>query len=619
MPPDPQKPSTPTSIPLRDLQRPPDSGDLGDGARGHNRGRSLLSGRPLSGGQHGYGPRYERLGETSPSPTDRTNYRQGLPPLRVQAPTPNPYEEIQTPVSPVGNPADFQAAMGFAGLLVPDISLSQAPRTRASAYGSGDFDGPSPYGDDGRNSRGESRDYDHSYFASESFSPESDRVPLNNPDHLQPISGAYQPTTPDGQRHDRSSFRTVSFSSPGRSARLGDDLHHDGAGASPQSGRSRNHSYGVSLTPTAQPGSRLPSTSTAFSRAGSIVRAMSQRVVNLSGEAELIEESARREASRGSRRASRPPRASRTQSSEEEHTGWSDISSLDEESEPRIFRKKDPLGAGPNYQEQLPTAPVEKIALRFFGKGKKQTEPTWEPEKPPNPLKGRSLGIFSAESIVRNKLCDVLVYPVTEPLILLLIVVQTVLLAVDASKNVYLPGNERSTKWGSKPIDYALLALFVLFTMELIARIIVSGLIINAPEYGNGKKRSVKAAITEKYRAVFAPQRQSSLRAPQRTETSFSTPDILRSFTAKQGEGVRTVEQAQRLQLARRAFLRHSFNRLDFLAVFAFWTAFVLSLTGTEDKYHIYIFRMISCLRILRLLALTHGTAVRCLVNAFST
>lgn len=340
----------------------------------------------------------------------------------------------------------------------------------------------------------------------------------------------------------------------------------------------------------------------------------SSRVVNLSGEAELIEESARREASRASTGTpyNRTARGSRATS--QSAIGWSDISSLSEEAEPQIHHKADPMGAGPNYQEQLPTAPVEK-AMRFFGAGKKdQPESSFEQdvEKPPNPLKGKSLGIFSAESRVRNLLCDLLVYPLTEPFILLLIVIQTILLAVAASKSVYEVGHGRPKRWGGSWIDYALLGLFVLFTLELVARIIVSGFIFNAAEYGSGKgKRSLKVVVTEKYRAVFAPRRQSSLRAPPRAATSFSTPDLLRSFTAKQGEAIRTVEQAQRLQLARRAFLRHSFNRLDFLAVIAFWVAFILGNSSVENDYHLYVFRMLSCLRILRLLALTHGTAVR--------
>ena len=591
----PPNPSTPPqSIPLRDLARPPDSADLGDGVHRHSRGRSLLSGgpRPMSG--HGYGPRYERLGDSSPSSRERRTYPQGsVPPLVVQH-TPSFEEDIASPSSPVGNPADFQAAMGFAGLLVPDISVSHAPRTRSNPYESEDFTGVSHYGDGGD---------DSNYFATE-----SDRVPLTDPNHQQPVGGATSSSTgQEGQRHNRG-FRTVSFSSPGptyRNSRLGDDLGNAEAGLPQHEGRPRGHSYGNSLTPDGRTRSRSPSTATAFSRAGSIVRAMSQRVVNLSGEAELIEESARREAARSARASRHASQQSSLQPSME----FSDISSLSEEGEPVIHRKADPLAVGPNYAAALPTAPVEK-AMKFFGKNSPKPSNLEEVEKPPNPLKGKSLGIFSAESKIRNLLCDVLVYPLTEPAILLLIIFQTILLAVDSSKSVYTPGHERPAHWGHSPIDWTLLGLFVIFTLEIVARIIVSGFIINAPEYGKGLgKRSLKATVLEKYHAVFKPQRQSSLRVP-RTNTSFSTPDLLRSFTAKQGEAIRTVEQAQRLQLARRAFLRHSFNRLDFIAVVSFWIAFVLGNAGIESSYHLYVFRMMSCLRILRLLALTHGTAV---------
>jgi hypothetical protein len=545
-----------------------------------------LSGGPRHASGHNYGPRYERLGDSSPTLTERRTYpRSGVPPLVVRQ-APLFEEDIGSPYSPVGNPTDFQAAMVFAGLLVPDINVSYATRTRSASYGSENFTGVSPYGDGG--------DDDNSYFASE-----SDRIPLTDPNHQQPVSGT------------RAS-RTVSFSSPGptyRDSRLGDDLQNIEAGLPPRESRSRGHSFGNSLTPESRKISRSPSTATAFSRAGSIVRAMSQRVVNLSGEAELIEESARREAALASRQSSQ-----QTLDSQPSMT-FSDISSLSEEGEPIIHRKADPLGAGPNYAAALPTAPVEK-AMRFFGGG--GPEPSWdqEPETPPNPLRGKSLGIFSAESKIRNKLCDLLVYPLTEPVILLLIVFQTILLAVDSSKSVYTPGNERPLGWGHSAIDWTLLGLFIIFTLEVVARIIVSGLVVNAPEYGKGPgKRSLKASILKKYHAVFKAQPQLSLRGA-RPNTSFSAPELLRSFTAKQLDTIRTVEQAQRLQLARRAFLRHSFNRLDFVAVVSFWITFVLSNTGLQSSYHLYVFRMLSCLRVLRLLALTHGTAVSIYYNS---
>jgi len=497
-------------------------------------------------------------------------------------------DEIGTPVSPVGNPGDFQAAMGFAGLLVPDISVSHAPRTHTPSYGSADydhFDSVSPYGDG-------MDEHQHSYFPSE-----SDQVPLTDPASLQPMSGA-QVSTPGPQRHDRtrSSFQSVTFDTPeySRGSRLGDDLEDPEAG-----NRSRGHSYGNSLTPDGRNRSRSPSNASgALFKAGSIVRAMSQRVVNLSGEAELIEASARREARRASERARQhsTPETADT------------IGSLSDESETRFQpkHKADPLAAGPNYHQDLPTAPVEK-AIRFFGGAQPQETLEQEPEKPPNPLRGKTLGIFSPESRIRNKLCDALVYPLTEPAILILIVIQTILLAVEASKNVYT--NPRPRHWGESLIDYAIFGLFIVFTLELIARIIVSGFFMNAPEYSTRKNKSgLKATFFDKYHAVFKPQRTSSLRAPRNPSLGGQT--VIRSFTAIQGDSIRTVEQAQRLQLARRAFLRHSFNRLDFLAVVAFWIAFVMSISGYENSSHLYIFRMISCLRILRLLALTNGTAV---------
>ncbi|KAM0517920.1 hypothetical protein ACHAPS_007971 [Verticillium nonalfalfae] len=232
--------------------------------------------------------------------------------------------------------------------------------------------------------------------------------------------------------------------------------------------------------------------------------------------------------------------------------------------------------------------------------------------RPPmsNPLKGKSLGVFSSKSIIRRKLCDFLVHPFAEPMILVLIIFQTVLLTIEAAPNVFEDGNERPTTWGTTWIDYAMLGLFIVFTLELVARIIVSGFILNASEYSTiDRKRGVRAAVTDQYRALFQPQRQKSVKAPRQINLGPSA--FARSLTFMQGQPVpQTVEEHQRYQLARRAFMRHSFNRLDFLAVVAYWITFVLAITGLESKHHMYVFRMISCLRILRLLAITNGTAI---------
>jgi hypothetical protein len=42
----------------------------------------------------------------------------------------------------------------------------------------------------------------------------------------------------------------------------------------------------------------------------------------------------------------------------------------------------------------------------------------------------------------------------------------------------------------------------------------------------------------------------------------------------------------------------------------SYWIALVLELTGLMSLHHIYIFRMLACLRIFRLLGLTEGMSV---------
>lgn len=62
-------------------------------------------------------------------------------------------------------------------------------------------------------------------------------------------------------------------------------------------------------------------------------------------------------------------------------------------------------------------------------------------------------------------------------------------------------------------------------------------------------------------------------------------------------------------------YLRHSWTRIDFVAVMSFWISFGLSMAGVErGAYHIGIFRALSVLRTARLLAITSGTTVSVLV-----
>ncbi|CUS06927.1 unnamed protein product [Tuber aestivum] len=112
---------------------------------------------------------------------------------------------------------------------------------------------------------------------------------------------------------------------------------------------------------------------------------------------------------------------------------------------------------------------------------------------------------------------------------------------------------------------------------------------------------------------LLSPRRKPSVRAPSPSQLQ-QPPSLLRSLTSNlqlADSAVPPDGRCQaRLRMARRAFLRHSFNRLDFVAVISYWISLWLCITGVEAERHLYVFRMMSCLRILRLLGITSGTSV---------
>lgn len=546
----------PLSIPMQSLERPPDEsheGGSGGGAEGADGAHHDA---------HDARTRYERL---SPTTAQMAATLPGITTYWDESPYHQQQRQQQsgqqgaflTPQSPVMDASAFQNA------LPPDWGHSQdrplsdeISTTPAAAY-----EAPS-------------------YFQ-EQLAHDSDRVPLTAT--AQPIDGLS--VTSEG--HGRDSFQTVrdldTGASSSRDTKTGQGDLDRGIGSQ------KFRSFGRNLTTgdaedTSRRRSRSPSTSGAFLKAGSIVRAMSQRVVNISGEAEVLENQKRRQRSRS----------------------------------PSADAPREPVPAVPefvdtSYPSQLyqnNQSPTEKKGQTeyIFPSDLGPLSPV--PPRMPNPLRGKSLGIFSPDNPIRTRLCDILVQPWTEPLILILIVLQTILLCVEAAPNVFDDGQGRPDRWGSTTIDWAIFVLFIVYTIEVIARIIVSGFILNASEYSTiDRKRGVKAAVAEKYRTVFAPQRQKSVKKPPQDNYGPST--LARSVTWLHGQQLpETLEEQQRYQLARRAFLRHGFNRLDFVAVVSFWISFVVGITGLEKTHHLYIFRMLSCLRILRLLAITKGNAV---------
>lgn len=561
------------SIPLQDLSRPPDPA-LSNTGRGRTKSvsekvKALVGKRQSFGGK--INTAYERVNEGSPPTHDRTLL--DLP--RVTTPRnahqiPSSYDEGDLSPVDVGS---FQAAMGSVGLSFDhagpsnaSLAASASPSRRSILGVIAETDDVSPFSHPIHHL---SDDIDQESF----FSPTDDSTPLTDSRYLQPISGTQLSNSP-GQRHDRqtSAFSFQERLSPG--SRLGDDLPNAEAGLQRSPNRSIHRLSSQSMRSAKRSGSLSAGTSP-LSRAGSMMRKMSQRVVNLSNEPEVFEQGLRRQPSSGRARLEEPP--SFPAMMEYAHDG--------------------PRGA----------PPIEKTALAVSAEEAKDRK-----HNALSSLKGKSLFIFSPDSWIRLQLCRMLVHPMTEPVILVLIFIQTILLAIDAAPAIAYGGRPKS--WEGSKTNYAMVVLFSVYTLEILARIIVSGLIVNATEYSTVDWHlGFKRAIISKIRGLFAPHRQEPTQATLNSmDPNFAQPSILRSFTDIQGlaDHSGSSREQQTVRLARRAFLRHSFNRLDFLAVVAFWVSFTLAHLQVEQNKHIYVFRMLSCLRILRLLGLTSGTSV---------
>ncbi|PLW08520.1 hypothetical protein PCANC_24286 [Puccinia coronata f. sp. avenae] len=305
----------------------------------------------------------------------------------------------------------------------------------------------------------------------------------------------------------------------------------------------------------------------------------------------------------------------------------------------------------------------------------------------PLQLKGKTLGIFGPRHPIRLGLFRLFHSGHIDPLIFLLIILDAVILTIQSSRSVW--DFPRPTKgyfhtWE----DWGLFILFSIFTVESVARIIVSGLVINSDSRSDGtpsmtkargkgfmgrKNRSVshlpiresdqmdspwtpnleghylqesatpldvsskEEVLSYHSRSPFptldsgypSPYGSSSAKLPlTQPSPSFScTPPSAHRFQptrkdsfpisilhskplfSQQAAPFHSGIQRQQKQLIKQtAYLRQSWNRMDFIAIVTFWISFLLATTGTEAARQIYLFRALSVLRLMRLLTVTSGT-----------
>lgn len=222
-------------------------------------------------------------------------------------------------------------------------------------------------------------------------------------------------------------------------------------------------------------------------------------------------------------------------------------------------------------------------------------------------------------------------------MILLCILLSVVIMTVQTAPNVYTSPRPTAGYFHTW-MDYGLFGLFITFTIEILARIVVTGLFINPPLANAGPAPAVRdsksPALGASTASAYPPPSTHELGYSQNFRTlreANSTTSLVDNKPSRaqplgglslQPDAAATGFTAHALtpfvQSIRRqrttyqqAFLRHSWNRLDAVAVVSFWISFVLALYGIEAAQNVYIFRALSVLRATRLLAITAGTTVR--------
>lgn len=244
-----------------------------------------------------------------------------------------------------------------------------------------------------------------------------------------------------------------------------------------------------------------------------------------------------------------------------------------------------------------PNSPIRPHPYRLNSDGstRRPVTPKNEADEPSQYLFGRSLRIFAPSHPLRLKMWKLCSSPWFEPLVLLLIILHTVFLFCESSWNIF---KDKDTEhifapWGHKWTDWGFLAIFILYTLELSAKIIAFGLWDDSQLF-----YSTGAMPASSWNRFFPSKLTKSSRWKQRRGTS---PVISHALTLL----VHNDTAPHRVQ---RAFLRSSWNRVDFISVVCYWISLGVAVNDYDITHQLFLFRFLACLRILRLLNLTHGT-----------
>ncbi|KAK9235427.1 Ion transport protein-domain-containing protein [Lipomyces kononenkoae] len=220
------------------------------------------------------------------------------------------------------------------------------------------------------------------------------------------------------------------------------------------------------------------------------------------------------------------------------------------------------------------------------------------------PLQGKSLGIFSGDNRLRVIFYQIVSHQAFEIFAFVLMLIQTLVLTYRAVHAL----DSANSGWGHHWPDYALLIIFCFYTIETIIKIIVSGFFLNP--------------ATDTHQFIFELLKRWHVSHNDKNDMIIVDEDTSLTpqptFTTKGSSIVMTVSyqndnhlsESGSTRIARLAYLRSTWNRIDFSCVVFYWIYLIIATSSSENKSTaVNVFRALSALRILKWMKLTNGTA----------
>lgn len=234
----------------------------------------------------------------------------------------------------------------------------------------------------------------------------------------------------------------------------------------------------------------------------------------------------------------------------------------------------------------------------------------------PVKLVGRSLKIFGPDNKFRLFVYNLLQSVWVEPLMMFLVVFQTVVLTVGSVRSIFpnaaeydSPPTYKDLKWTISYVNWFCLTIFMCYTIIAIAKIIAYGFIDDSQRKNLTELQSRVETVSTTDASTFnefhpRKRRVNTKNTPLVSSLANLIPKNKRTYTPE------TIEYSMSFQIApQRAYLRSSWNRLDFIAIFCYWVSLLLTINDVDSRSEAFIFRLLSALPILHLLNLTRGTS----------